>query len=590
MLACRSCRDGSVQELIDFGSLPVSSHFLKEKTAAEFKHPFVLGLCSACGMVQQMKPFPAEKLKPLQGWVKYGEPEEHLDDVAEKIRGWAGDSHLKICGLSYKDASFLQRLRAKGFSSTLLLDAQEDLSLPDGYGGVDAVQKALTAEVAGEIVSRRGSFDLIIARHILEHVYDFPHFFQALRSLLTPQGIILFEVPDYAKLFDRQEYSALWEEHIVYFTPATYQAFFPRHSCSLLNFFHYENPLEDCLVALVRPLSSGVESPVASSAESAFTEAVLEKERKRATIFADTFSLQKQIAVNSLASRQHGGKRNVLFGAGHNSCFLINLFGLAPYVEAVIDDNSQKIGLFMPGSQLPIISSAGILRYDVCGLCINPTLEEKVMAEKQDFLKKGGEFISFSPVSPLSVFRNASLRQSTLEVLHAPESIVALGKSDLSVIRENAQKSSRLRSRICVHKSSTDILQEMLLTLRRGTYVRPHKHLRKAESFHIIQGAGYIVIFDDDGGIHKVIPLGDYASGDPFYYRLDEARFHMVMLTSEELLFHETTIGPFVKEETIFAPWSPADDDLEGQKGFLADVLGRIRGMEQQAKGEREEL
>jgi len=51
-----------------------------------------------------------------------------------------------------------------------------------------------------------------------------------------------------------------------------------------------------------------------------------------------------------------------------------------------------------------------------------------------------------------------------------------------------------------------------LIVLSGNTYIRPHKHLAKSESFHVIEGLVDIVILDDQGAITEVIQLGDFQS------------------------------------------------------------------------------
>jgi hypothetical protein len=43
-----------------------------------------------------------------------------------------------------------------------------------------------------------------------------------------------------------------------------------------------------------------------------------------------------------------------MFGADHLACTFVNLLGLKDVVRFVADDNPHKLGLFMPGSRLPI--------------------------------------------------------------------------------------------------------------------------------------------------------------------------------------------------------------------------------------------
>jgi cupin fold WbuC family metalloprotein len=109
----------------------------------------------------------------------------------------------------------------------------------------------------------------------------------------------------------------------------------------------------------------------------------------------------------------------------------------------------------------------------------------------------------------------------------------------------------------------------MLIIHARDAYVRPHKHIGKSESFHVVEGEADIIIFNQQGDIKEVVSMGDYSSGKNFYYRITDALYHTVMITSEILVFHESTNGPFVRSDTIFAPWSPEEDNHAMAKEFM---------------------
>ena len=50
-------------------------------------------------------------------------------------------------------------------------------------------------------------------------------------------------------------------------------------------------------------------------------------------------------------------------------------------------------------------------------------------------------------------------------------------------------------------------IKMMFIFHRKGTYVRHHKHLSKAESFHLVEGEADILLFDEQGNLNKVINL-----------------------------------------------------------------------------------
>lgn len=167
-----------------------------------------------------------------------------------------------------------------------------------------------------------------------------------------------------------------------------------------------------------------------------------------------------------------------------------------------------------------------------------------------------------------------NLREESPEVLVAAGSIVRVAAGEVAIVRARGVRSIRKRARLCAHTSPSDPLHEMIICLARGTYIRPHRHDAKSESFHIIEGELDVVLFEDDGAIREVIRMGPYTSGAVFYYRLSEPVFHSVLVRSPHVLFHETTGGPFDRRATAFAPWSPAEG-APGAEEYLEQLMAR---------------
>jgi cupin fold WbuC family metalloprotein len=155
------------------------------------------------------------------------------------------------------------------------------------------------------------------------------------------------------------------------------------------------------------------------------------------------------------------------------------------------------------------------------------------------------------------------------EVYVADEPIVKVTRHDVDWLKGLAAGTRKRRVRLCAHKNTQDTLHEMLIVLDGATYVRPHRHRGKSESFHVVEGRLSVVVFDEAGGIREAIRLGEYASGRQFYYRLAEPAYHTVLIESVSAVIHETTNGPFDRAETEFAPWSPPEEDAEAGRRYL---------------------
>ena len=155
------------------------------------------------------------------------------------------------------------------------------------------------------------------------------------------------------------------------------------------------------------------------------------------------------------------------------------------------------------------------------------------------------------------------------EVWYGEGPCVSVSASDLEVLKAQALRNSRRRVRLCAHPNVDDPLHEMLIVHTRNTYVRPHKHLNRGESFHVIEGTADVIVFDDDGRVTEVVRIGESGSTHPFYYRAPGSTYHSLLIRSEVLVFHETTNGPFTTSDTVFAPWAPEESDQAGVRQFL---------------------
>lgn len=156
-----------------------------------------------------------------------------------------------------------------------------------------------------------------------------------------------------------------------------------------------------------------------------------------------------------------------------------------------------------------------------------------------------------------------SYRELNEEVWFAEGPVLRIGRQDLARLKERARKNRRGRMRICAHLDPEDKLHEMLIVLTGNAYIRPHRHAGKTESFHIIEGAADVVIFEETGPIAEIVRMGDGSSARPFYYRLSEPLYHTVVVRSELIVFHEVTNGPFDPSDTIFPAWAPPEESPE---------------------------
>jgi cupin fold WbuC family metalloprotein len=165
-----------------------------------------------------------------------------------------------------------------------------------------------------------------------------------------------------------------------------------------------------------------------------------------------------------------------------------------------------------------------------------------------------------------------NLHKVSAEIYIAQDPIVQCGDAEIDFLKECALASPRKRARICAHKSNQDALHEMLIAISAASYIHPHRHLEKSESFHIVEGTVDVAIFDANGALVNVIELGEPGSGRAFYYRLSESAFHTLLIRSDFLVVHEVTNGPFDRAGTVLADFAPPENEAAAAHDYMQRV------------------
>ena len=392
MQVCRVCGSQNIVFMLDAGLQPVSNRYVANPGEKEDLFPLKFDLCRNCGMMQLAELVPAAELKPRVDWITYNEPEDHLDSMVEMLAGLKGMSaDAFFLGVSFKDDTTLRRFENKGFKRTARISPQDDLGITDQGAGAETLQGRITAPWMRKVAAARGKADMVIVRHILEHAHDLRAFLDGLKELLVSGGYVAIEVPDCSRAIARCDYTTLWEEHVVYFSPATLRRCLEEAGFSVVHFEAYPYAFEDSLVCVVTLSKEGT-----ADRKEDVTEALAAAEH-----FAAGFTGFGGSVRAALETFRRDKGRVAMFGAGHLACVYINFFGLKDVIDFVADDNPHKKGLFMPGSQVPILGSASLVGRNIklCLLTLNPMGEEKVVGRNTDFTDKGGVFASVFPAS-----------------------------------------------------------------------------------------------------------------------------------------------------------------------------------------------
>lgn len=166
--------------------------------------------------------------------------------------------------------------------------------------------------------------------------------------------------------------------------------------------------------------------------------------------------------------------------------------------------------------------------------------------------------------------------------------VINLGDADVVTITEQqirelcaiARGTPLRRARYCLHRDVEDGVHEMVIALARESYIRPHRHPGKSESFHVLQGQLEVVVFSDDGEVSRRVRLDADGSWGARLYRMNRPLWHGVLVHSDVAVIHETTLGPFVPGDCEFAAWAPDGGDAAAATAFVERLTAACEAAE----------
>jgi len=385
--------------LIDFGNQPITNKFIKSSDELVPEFPLVLRVSSNSGLIKINDPFPVEEVKPIYDWLTCFEPEEHLDEVVEKIIQLPGVSVNSVFGAySFKDDTTIERLRARGYTKTWRIDPELDLGVTDNCANVETFQSVFDDSKAKQIRDGKGAADVLIVRHVIEHAYKITDFVNAIRKLTKPGGYVVWELPDCEQSLENGDCTMIWEEHAYYFTSNTFRQLLFNHGFEIVHFDSYPYPIENSIVAIVKNTSVDTILP-------SLDQSILNVEIARARKYLNVLNARRNSVREKLSELHNENGPIAIFGAGHQTATFISIMGISDLICCVIDDNKHKQDMLMPIEDLQIIGSEVLYSKNIkiCLLGLNPQNHQKVMDKHQLFIQNGGKFISIFPGTEMDI-------------------------------------------------------------------------------------------------------------------------------------------------------------------------------------------
>jgi len=254
-----------------------------------------------------------------------------------------------------------------------------------------------TTDLAEKIVEEDGYMDLIFAANCICHIHDLDDTFKAVKKVLKPNGVFVFEDPSLLRILERGSYDQIYDEHPHIFSVTALDNLLRRNGLQIfsvdnLSVHGGSNRIYACHFD---GFTIGDSVKFNLNEESVFGISNFETYE----IFADRVANSKKKLMSLFEDLKSDGKKIMSIGATAKSTTVFNYCGIdSNIIDVITDTTIDKQNTYSPGAHIPVVSPDKVNMTDYDYAYLGAWNFKDVIIDKQrDFIENGGKFITHVP-------------------------------------------------------------------------------------------------------------------------------------------------------------------------------------------------
>jgi len=351
---CRISDSKKLVNVLKLSNHPLANSLKINKKELEEKFPLSISFCEKSSLLQLNETVNKEILFDHYVWVTGTSQtvQDYANTFTDRLIAFAApEQDDLVIEIASNDGTFLKPFLSKGFSNVLGIDPAKNIAEIANQSCINTLPEFWNSSLANQIVSDKGQAKVVFARNVIPHVSELLDVINGIKIVLKKDGVGIIEFHDVGKILKELQYDSIYHEHLCYFSiqSMTY----------LLNLFEL-NPVH----IEKSPISGGSRVIYFSNKHrqksSKLQEAIIEENNNNVNElyswqeFAKKTTTHRKKTLDILESMN--GKTIVGFGSSARSQTYLNYCGInSEQINAIIDNNSLKQGMYAPGSSIPIV-------------------------------------------------------------------------------------------------------------------------------------------------------------------------------------------------------------------------------------------
>lgn len=397
---CRLCGSTDLAEVFSFGETPMANAYVAKThlKKPELHAPLTVNLCKKCKLVQLRDVVDPTVLFSTYLYVSGTSPVfvAHFAEYAKSVAKRFGLTKKSlVIDVGSNDGVLLSHFNKLGMQ-IVGIDPARNIAREATKKGVPTLAKFLTPETARAVAGKYGKASVITANNVFAHTDAVESFVEAVKELLLPDGVFVFEVQYLKDLIEKNLFDMVYHEHLCYYHLTPLVSFFQRIG---LRVFDVERvPTHGGSIRVYVGWNDGPRATSTRVQRMLKTESALNRTSTYGA-FSKRVDKAGKILRKMLADFRREGKRVVGYGAPAKAttfCYALGIDG--GMLDYIVDDSPLKQGLHMPGTHIPIKPPSALYEDmpDVC-LILAWNFADPIVRNHRQFAERGGVFIAPFP-------------------------------------------------------------------------------------------------------------------------------------------------------------------------------------------------
>ena len=393
---CRICHSSEIQPVLSLGTTPLADALRQKEQLQEVesKFPLNVAFCPRCSLVQLLETVPPDVLF-CQDYPYYSSFSPALlqhsrANAVDLIKSRRLNANSLVVELASNDGYLLKNFVEHGIP-VLGIDPAEGPARAAEKVGVPTMCTFFGENLARELSANGKAADVIIGNNVLAHVADLHGFVEGIRILLKEDGVAVIEMPYVKDLVDHCEFDTIYHEHLCYFSVTALDRLFRMHSLFLNDVKRLS--IHGGSLRIYVEKKENVSATVRAMLQTEAAEKVDQIDYYRD--FAHRVEGIRTELQRLLQRLKQQGARIAAYGAAAKGSTLINYSDIGTeLVDFVVDRNTHKQGLYMPGQHIPVLAPEALLeRNPDYVLLLAWNFAEEILQQQKEYQQRGGRFI-----------------------------------------------------------------------------------------------------------------------------------------------------------------------------------------------------